>query len=350
MLSIIYLILILGILVFVHEFGHFIAAKKIGVYVSEFAIGMGPKIFSYKRKNKNDPTLYTIRLLPIGGFCAMAGEVLEEDDNLKLKKEQYMCNRSKLERVIILIAGVTMNILTAFIMLFFQSIIWGTTQQTSIVGYAPENYPIAEAGITVGDKITKVNGIKVNTWDKLTLVMNLKSDNEYTEFEVEKVDGTIKNYQISPKEVENEDGSTSLVYGVGAGDKLPKTFGNAIKYAFRKLGSLTSTMLLTLKYLFTGKISLNSFSGPVGMYTVVKSAAGLEQLLFLAAYLSINLAVINAIPFPAFDGGRILFVIIEAIKGSKVKPETENLFHTIGFALLMLLMIYITIQDIIKLF
>lgn len=346
MLSIIYLILILGVLVFVHEFGHFIAAKKIGVFVSEFAIGMGPKLFSYKRKS--DPTEYTIRLLPIGGFCAMAGEVVEEKSNLD--KNEYMCNRSKIERVVILIAGVTMNIITAFIMLFFQSLIWGTTEQSSIVGYAPDNYPIADAGIVVGDKVTKVNGYKVNTWDKLTLVMNLNSDSSYSTFEVKKQDGTIMTYEISPKEVTNEDGSVSFVYGIGAGDKLDRTFGNAVKYAFCKLGSLTSTMLLTLKYLFTGKISLSAFSGPVGMYTVVKSASGFEQLLFLAAYLSINLAVINAIPFPAFDGGRILFVIIEAIKGSKVKPETENMFHTVGFMLLMLLMIYITIQDIIKLF
>lgn len=346
MLSIIYLILILGILVFVHEFGHFIAAKKIGVHVSEFAIGMGPKLFSHKRKN--DPTEYTIRLLPIGGFCAMAGEVIEEETNLK--KNEYMCNRSKIERIIILIAGVTMNIITAFIMLFFQSLIWGTTEQSSIVGYVPENYPVADAGIVIGDKITKINGYKVNTWDKLTLIMNLNNNNSYTTFEVKKQDGTIKTYEITPKEVTNDDGTTTLVYGIGAGDKLNRTIGNAFKYAFKKLGSLTSTMLLTLKYLFTGKISLNAFSGPIGMYTVVKSASGLEQLLFLAAYLSINLAVINAIPFPAFDGGRILFVIIEAIKGSKVKPETENMFHTIGFMLLMLLMIYITIQDIIKLF
>ena len=129
MLSIIYLILILGVLVFVHEFGHFITAKKIGVYVNEFAIGMGPKIYSFKRKNKNDPTEYSIRLLPIGGFCAMAGEVIEDEDNKKIKKNEYMCNRSKLERVIILLAGVTMNILLALVLLFVQSLIWGHTNK-----------------------------------------------------------------------------------------------------------------------------------------------------------------------------------------------------------------------------
>ena len=114
--TILVLILILGVLVFVHELGHFIAAKMIGVYVHEFAIGMGPKLFSFKRKNKNDPTVYSVRLLPIGGFCAMAGENEEDATDLKLRKDQYMCNRSKFERFLILAAGVTNNIILAIIL------------------------------------------------------------------------------------------------------------------------------------------------------------------------------------------------------------------------------------------
>ena len=348
-LSIIYLVLILGVLVFVHEFGHFIAAKKIGVYVSEFAIGMGPKIYSFKRKNKNDPTEYSIRLLPIGGFCAMAGEVIEDENSKKLKKNEYMCNRSKWERFLILIAGVTMNIITAFILLFAQSLIWGHTEQKSIVGNVPAGYPVAEAGIEVGDKIQKVNGYKVNTWDKMTLIMSLKNDKGYTEFEVKKQDGTIKTYKVTPVTKINEDGTETKVYGIGASSEEIRGFFSSIKYAFVKLGSIVSTMLLIILNLIKGKLSLSALSGPVGMYTVVKSAGTFRQLLYLTSYLSINLAVINAIPFPAFDGGRILFVVIEAIKGSKVKPEVENIFHSIGFMLLMLLMIYITIQDIIRL-
>lgn len=349
MLSVIYLILILGVLIFVHEFGHFIAAKKIGVYVSEFALGMGPKIYSFKRKNKNDPTEYSLRLFPIGGFCAMAGEIIEDSDSKKLKKSEYMCNRSKLERTIILLAGVTMNILLALILLFAQSLIWGHTEQKSIVGYVPEGYPISDAGIEVGDKIKKINGYKVNTWDKVTLIMSLKNDKEYTDFEIEKKDGSIKTYSVKPVVKIAEDGTETKVYGIGVGDKEIRGFLSSIKYAFVKLGSTISTMLLIIINLFTGKLSLSALSGPVGMYTVVKSAGTFRQLLYLTSYLSINLAVINAIPFPAFDGGRVLFVIIEAIKGSKVKPETENIFHSIGFALLMILMIYITIQDILRL-
>ena len=351
MLAVIYLILMLGILIFVHELGHFIAAKKIGVYVHEFALGMGPKIFSFKRKRKNDPTEYSLRLLPIGGFCAMAGEVDEDAKDLKLKKKQYMCNRSKWERFLILIAGVTMNVITAFVILFLQGLIYGNTEQKSIVGYVPEGYPISEAGIEVGDQIIKLNGYKINTWDKLTLVLNLKHESDNYEFVVEKQDGTTKTYNITPKIEVDEDGNETKVFGIGVGDKIYKGFGNAIKYAFIKLGSIISTMYIIIGSLFTGKLGLSSLSGPVGMYTIVGESAkiGFSSLMYLTAYLSLNLAVINSLPFPAFDGGRILFVILEAIKGSKIDAKVENIFHTVGFVLLMLLMIYITIQDIIRL-
>ena len=168
----------------------------------------------------------------------------------------------------------------------------------------------------------------------------------------EELDRELK-YDVKTKEVEetvvNEDGTESKVFGIGVGDKEIRGFLPSLKFAFTKLGSIVSTMLLIIINLFTGKLSLSALSGPIGMYTVVKSAGTFRQLLYLTSYLSINLAVINAIPFPAFDGGRVLFVIIEAIKGSKVKPEVENVFHSVGFILLMLLMVYITIQDIIRL-
>ena len=183
----------------------------------------------------------------------------------------------------------------------------------------------------------------------MTLIMSLKNDKGYTEFEVKKQDGTIKTYKVTPVTKINEDGTETKVYGIGASSEEIRGFFSSIKYAFVKLGSIVSTMLLIILNLIKGKLSLSALSGPVGMYTVVKSAGTFRQLLYLTSYLSINLAVINAIPFPAFDGGRILFVVIEAIKGSKVKPEVENTFHSIGFMLLMLLMIYITIQDIIRL-
>lgn len=352
MLTLIYLILILGVLVFIHEFGHFIAAKACHVYITEFALGMGPKIFSFKRKKKNDPTVYSLRLFPIGGYCAMAGEVDEDNNELNLKKEEYMCNKSKWQRFLILIAGVTMNIILAFIILFLQSLIWGTGEQKSVIGEIKEGYPIADAGIEVGDTVVGLNGYRINTWDKLTLVINLKNESNNYEFEIKKANGELKKYNITPKVEKDADGVERSIFGLGAGTKVYKGVSNALKYAFVKLGAIVSSMWLIIISLIKGTLSLSALSGPVGMYTVVGESAklGFQNILYLTGYLSINLAVINALPFPAFDGGRILFVIIEAIKGSKVNPKVENMFHTIGFILLMALMIYITIQDIIRLF
>ena len=203
-ITILVLILMLGILIFAHELGHFIMAKKNGVYVYEFALGMGPKIFSFKRKNKKDPTIYSLRAFPIGGFCSMAGEVeFVEDENVK--KHEYMCNKSPWQKFQILVAGVTMNFILALILLFIQALIFGSANPDSYVGKLQEDYPISNAGIEVGDKILSINGRKTNTWDKITIALALKYDNDVYTFEVKKQDGTIKNYEISPKIIKNEE-------------------------------------------------------------------------------------------------------------------------------------------------
>ena len=349
MLTLILLILILGILIFVHEFGHFIVAKKTGVHVEEFALGMGPQIIKWKRKN--DPTIYSIRLFPVGGFCAMAGEVGEEPEK-KLSKDKYMCNKKPYQKFLILVAGVTMNFILAIILFFLQGIIWGSSNQLSYVGLVTEKSAIESAGIVEGDRIVSINGMKTNTWDKIQIALSLKNDSDTYKFVVKKEDGSVKKYDITPTIEETENGENVKIFGFGAGNNLNKGFINSIKYAFIKLYSVMSSMGLIIIKLFTGALSLNSLSGPVGMYTVVGESAklGIQNLLYLTAYLSVNLGFINILPFPAFDGGRILFIIIEKIKGSPVSPKVENWFHTIGFILLMILMIFITYQDILRLF
>ena len=349
MTTLIILILMLGVLIFVHEFGHFIVAKKCGVHVDEFALGMGPVIYKFKRKN--DPTLYSLRLLPIGGFCAMAGEVYEEREK-KLKKDQYMCNKKPYQKFLILVAGVTMNFILAIILFFLQGMIWGSNEQLSYIGLVTEKSAVAEAGIEVGDRIVSINGVKTNTWDKIQVALALENEDESYEFVIKKEDGSTKKYEITPKTEKLEDGTERKVFGLGAGTEVKKGVISSIKYAFVKLYSVFTSMGLIIIKLFTGALGLNSLSGPVGMYTLVGETAklGIQNLLFLTAYLSVNLGFVNIIPFPAFDGGRILFVLIEKIKGSPVKPEVENWFHNIGFILLMILMLVITYQDILRLF
>lgn len=349
MITLLILIIILGVLIFVHEFGHFIVAKKVGVFVEEFALGMGPQIFKWKRKN--DPTTYSIRLLPIGGFCAMAGEVVEEKEK-KLKKNQYMCNKKPYQKFLILVAGVTMNFMLALLIFFLQGLIWGSSNQLSYVGMVTENSAVAKAGITEGDRIISINGVKTNTWDKIQVAIALKNDSKSYEFVVKKSDGSVNKYEVTPNYIKDKKGNEVMVFGFGAGNTLNKGFIASIKYSLIKFYSVISSMTLIIVKLFSGALGLKSLSGPVGMYTVVGESAklGIQSLLYLTAYLSVNLGFINIIPLPAFDGGRILFVIIEKIKGSPVKAEVENWFHTIGFILLMILMVVITYQDILRLF
>ena len=367
------LFLILSILIFVHEFGHFIMGKAFGVYIYEFALGMGPKVMGFKRKN--DPTEYNLRALPIGGFCQMAGEEGEDDKNLR--KDQFMCNKSKLQRTLILVAGVVMNFITAIVLLFFISLIWGNTEQSSVIGQVEENSPAAEAGIVSGDRVTGLNGYNVSTWDELTIVTNLKNESgEYT-YEIEHKDGSKESITLTPaeyivvgndtyritedntreeilEELDLESGEVEVrsLIGISADSTVKHGFLNAIDYAFTKFKSIISTMFLIIGSLFTGKLGLEALSGPVGMYSIIDEVAalGVANIIYLAAYLSINLGVINILPFPAFDGGRVLFVIIEAITRKKVNPVVEGWFHTIGFILLMILMLYITFQDVLRLF
>lgn len=371
--NIVVLLLMLSLLIFVHEGGHFIAAKKCGVHVYEFALGMGPKVLSFKRKN--DPTEYTLRAFPIGGFCAMAGEEGEDDESLD--KDKFMCNKSKIKRIIILVAGVTMNFITAIILLFIIGLSFGSTEQKSIIGRVESGSPADVAGLKVNDKIIECNGYKISTWDKLTIVTNLKNKNNYYEYKVEHENGSVDTYKITPNEYvvigsetikldennkledvlkkynkKESEVTVSKLVGIGAPSEIKKDFLSALKYAFSKFGSIVSTMLLILGSLFTGKLGLSALSGPVGMYSVVGTVAslGFANLIYLTAYLSINLGVLNILPFPAFDGGRVLFVLIEAITRKKVDPKIEGYFHSIGFILIMLLMVHITFQDVLRLF
>lgn len=346
--TILLLIVILSIIILVHEFGHFIWAKKFGVHIYEFSLGMGPVIYTHK--GKKDKINYNIRAFPIGGFVSMAGEVYEDDE--KIKKEKLMCNKPWLQRLIILVAGVVNNFILALVFLFLIAMIWGATPIKPVVGTILEDSAVSETGIEVGDQILEINGVKAKSWDKLQIALYRKNDKEAYTFVVKKKDGSTKSYDVTPKKVKAEDGTETNQFGFGIDSTKEYGFLASIKYAFLKFGSIVSSMLLTVTSLFTGQISLGALSGPVGMYEVVGQSIGLgiSQMIYIVAFLSINVGFINILPFPAFDGGRVLFMLIEKIKGSPVDAKLENVFHTIGFFLLMLLMVYITIQDIIKLF
>lgn len=339
------LILILGIIILVHEFGHFITAKKAGVYIYEFSIGMGPVIHTHKGKDGID---YNIRAFPIGGFVSMAGEVYEDDG--KIKPDKFLCNKRWYQRLMILGAGVFNNFVMAFLFLFLIAMIWTPTPVKPILGGIEEGSAAFEAGLQEGDEIVAINDRKTSSWDVAQIYLYYKNETGVYDFKVLR-NGEEKTISVTPKTV-TEDGAERRVFGFRIQTNEEKGFLASIKYAWQKFWNIVASMVVTLGGLFTGKLSLGALSGPVGMYQVVGESVkyGLSQMMYLVALLSINVGFLNILPFPAFDGGRIFFMIIEKIKGSKINPKFENTMNNVGFILLMLLMVYITFQDILKLF
>ena len=346
MLTIIYFILILGIIVLVHEGGHFLFAKLCGIYVHEFAIGMAPKLFGWK--SKNGETAYSIRAIPIGGFCSLAGEGTEEDKDIP--KDRLLQSKTAWQRFLVMFFGAGFNFILAIILLFFLGLFVGSSDMKPIISELVKDNPAEQAGLQVGDYILEINNHKVKTIDDVAIYLQVEDKEKPITFTVERDD---QEYEFKVTPIKEEiDGSVVYRVGIKTEGEIEKGFIPAIKYAFTKTMSLFRQMVITFKGLFTGGVSMNQLSGPVGIYNVVgtQAAAGFENIVYLIALLSVNVGFINLLPFPAFDGGRILFLIIEKIKGSPVKAETENLVHAIGFFLLMALMIYITFNDVLKLF
>ena len=347
-MTLIYFILMLGIIVFIHELGHFFWAKKSGVYCYEFSLGFGPKLFSFKRKN--DETLYCLRLIPIGGYVAMAGE--EVDDDTSVPKDKKMYNKPWYKKLVIVLAGVTNNFILGFLVLFIMALCYGSYTTKPIIGEVVKDSACAKAGLKSGDKILKINGEATRTWDDVTLTLTLANNEKAQKILVETKDGKKELIKVKPKKIKDKDGNVSYSYGMGLDSKKYYGIKNAFSYATSKFGSTFNSMIVTIKALITGKIGVSALSGPVGIYTIVgaQSKAGLSGLLYLLAYLSINVGFINLIPFPAFDGYRAVIILIEKITGKKVNPKVDAIVNNIGLMLLFALMIFITVKDVLKLF
>lgn len=339
-MTLIYFIIILSVTIFVHELGHFIFAKRAKIHVYEFCIGMGPRIIKWTRKN--DETEYGIRLFPIGGFCSMAGESVELDE--KVPKEKLLQSKTWLQRFLTIAAGVMFNFIFAIIILFIVGLINGNPNNKPIVAEVNNASYAYVAGLQSGDLITKVNGVKVNTTDRFMIEYQIHYGKDLNLTVIR--DSKEVNINITPQATNDN----TYQYGFSLNNDIEKGFFEAIKYAFSKFASLISQMCITILYLFTGKLSLSNLSGPIGIYNIVGESAksGIINLIYLTGYLSINVGVINLLPLPAFDGGRLLFLIIEKIIGRPINTKVENIIHSIGFILLMLLMIAITYNDIIR--
>ncbi|MEE3343011.1 MAG: RIP metalloprotease RseP [Bacilli bacterium] len=348
MLSLILFLIILGTIVLIHEFGHFIFSKIFGVYVYEYSIGMGPKLWS--KKPKKSETEYSIRAIPIGGFVRLAGEEGEDGDKT-VPKNRKLYNKGFLQRFLIFFMGPGFNFLLAVVTLFVSCVIFGGMLTTTKLDNITDEYPAYAAGLRNGDTLIEVQGERVYSWTQARLKIATAKEGKAIKFTVKDDSGNTKKVSVTPKKIEDKKGNVSYVYGVGCKIEKLKGLGGSIKYSILQTKEMLITMYETLKYLFTGKLGVNDLSGPVGVYEIVdkESQSGVSNLLYLLAFLSVNVGVINLIPFPAFDGGHILFLIIEKIRRKPVDANIEATITGIGFVCLMLMMIYITFHDVLNL-
>lgn len=348
----------LGVIIFAHELGHFLLAKKNGVYVVEFSIGMGPRLLSYKKGE----TRYSIKLVPFGGSCMMMGEdggIPDAEPELEQKEEideeRSFQNKSVWARISIIAAGPFFNFLLAFLcsVIIVGSI--GVDRATLID--VMEGYPAAEAGIEAGDTILKLNDHKVTFYRDVTLYLQFCDPTEPVSVTYER-DGEIYETQLNFRYDETEGryylglvGSTSYRQRVSPFQTL--------RYSLSDVRYNIELTFRSLQMLFTGQASVNDLSGPVGITSVMNEtveAAKVDgafyvflNILNLMILISANLGVMNLLPIPALDGGRLLFLIIEAVRGKPVNREREGIVHIVGMVLLMLLMVFVLFNDVRKL-
>lgn len=345
LITLLILVLILGLIISIHEFGHFITAKKSGVYVEEFALGMGPAI--WKSKKDKGGTTYSIRLFPIGGYVAMANEEIKGQ---KLRKDQILENKGFFTRLLVLLAGIIMNFILCIFALFINGLIYGSPNNTPVVGQIVEGGAAKAAGLKEGDIIKKINNVKMSSWDDVLLEISVKKALNSYDFIIQR-DNQEQRITIVPNKVKDENGKEINSYGIGIGSLLKsKGFVNALKYGFTGFADMFKSICVILGNLFTGNVSVKNLSGPVGIFTVIDQvkSTGFENLIYLLAYLSVNVGVVNLLPIPVFDGGRVLLLIIEKISRKKF-PKLEAILNYIGFGLLILLTILVTLNDILKL-
>ncbi|WP_158737724.1 RIP metalloprotease RseP [Alteribacillus sp. YIM 98480] len=417
--TLIAIIIIFGVLVAVHEWGHLYFAKKAGILCREFAIGFGPKIFSTK---KNE-TVYTIRLLPLGGFVRMAGEdpeavqirpgyevglvfnhenkvrqiivnnkskhpeakvvsveridlerrlqieaYTDEEAGLQTFKVDDKCDvivdekaeqiapldrqygsKKPWQKAVAIFAGPFMNFALAFVILVTFGLISGVPQDDAKLGEFTEESPAREAGLAEGDEVLAIEGQEVSSWDEMTTAIREHPNEEIT-FEVVR---NGENLTIPVETNSRYDEMAEEEVGIiGVASVMAHSPLEAVQYGASQVYQVSMLIFDVLGMIVTGQFSLDYLSGPVGIYNYTGEAAslGMAVLIQWAAMLSVNLGIVNLLPLPALDGGRLLFIFAEAVRGKPIDPQKEGMIHFIGFALLFLLMLVVTWNDINKFF
>ena len=332
-LSIVITVITFGILILVHEFGHYIVAKKCGIGVNEFSIGMGPTI--YKKQGKD--TVFYIKALPIGGFVKLEGE----DEDADKDNDKAFGNKTKLQRTAVLLAGAFMNILCGFIIVVIINCFVGGFVSTTVESVSLEEQTV----IQQGDKIVSIDGYTVMNYTDLNFAASNIAEEQFTAKVIrdgEKI--TLENVPL----VKTDEG-----YKIGINLSVEnKNVWTILKNSVTESISIIRLVWQSIVYLITGRVGINELSGPVGITVLVKQTVeyGALSVLNLIAFIALNLGVMNLLPLPALDGGRIFMIAVEAIIRRPIPQKYEAVVHFIGFILLMGLTVFVFINDIIRVF
>lgn len=375
--TIILFFLIFGILVISHEFGHFIIGKKSGIRVNEFSVGMGPVLFHFQKGE----TKYTLRLLPFGGACIFDGEDgteesqpedSEEDAGDIVRKshgdisdtgceadetgydEHSFQNVNVWKRIATVVAGPAANYIVALICSFIVVAFSGT--DLPVVQKVMSNSAAEEAGLQKGDTIKKIGSEHIHMYREVSLDSAMNTDGKTMNIVYER-DGKTYSAALTPKYSDKD--SRYYIGLVGGGDYMKCNALQVFQYGFYEVNYWTKYTFKSLNMLITGKIGVSSLSGPVGIaqfvgdtYEEVKPygmSSVVLTMMDILILLSVNLGIMNLLPLPALDGGRLLFMIIEVVRGKRIPPEKEGMVHLAGFVALMILMVFVMYQDIMRL-
>lgn len=333
MRTILITILIFAVIIFIHECGHFAAAKLCKIRVNEFALGMGPTLFHFGKGE----TRYALRLFPIGGFVSMEGEDGGSGD------PRAFCNQKVWKRILIVCAGAFMNLVLGFIVVLLMTIPSDRLPSMTVAQFY-ENASTEATGLQAGDEILRVNGRSI--WVDSDLVYTLSTDEDGVVDMVVRRDE--EKVELSDVAFTTQDGTLVIDFTVQG---VPANLPNVLSYSFRKTASIGRLVWIAVGQLITGQSSINELSGPIGTAQAIGQAAsaGLSTVMYLFAFITINVGIFNILPVPALDGGRLIFLLFELITRRRIKPEHEAYVHFAGFVLLILLIIFVSYHDIVNL-
>ncbi len=351
MVYILVAILVFGVLIAVHELGHFMAAKACGVRVNEFSIGMGPALW----KKQKGETQYSLRLFPVGGFCAMEGEEEDSDDPTALNNQGFWA------KLLIFAAGAAMNFIAGLLIIL---VLYADAQAfyvPVVAGFA-DGCPLESAdGLQEGDRLLRIDGEKVYVYSDISLLMGLNKTGAF-DLQIERNGEviTLRDFTMERREYTDQNGKAYTGYGLYFGAE-EATLGRKLSYSWNNAMDFARLVRLSLQMLVTGQAGVKDLSGPVGIVSTMTQVgeqaattrAAVENIAYLAALIAVNLAVMNLLPLPALDGGKIFFLVINAVSMQLFKKQIpakyENYIHFAGLILLLALMAVITFSDVWKL-